>query len=209
MEQRIAGSEADIEQEIQEKGLNAPRLTPADIDAAIVSETFTVLPSGKAMVCELTLRNGFTVRGESACVSKENFDTELGQKISRQNARNKVRILEGYLLQERVYIAEMELDSSVYNNSRTEDYCRNVGQENSIEAKYLLTQEQARIVCQATKSALGAINASAGNKNSPTEEIRMFCLREAIVVGGIEVKIAAAKQLEHYVMTGEVPEKAV
>ena len=104
MEKRIAGSEADIEQEIQEKGLNAPRLTPADIDAAIVSETFTVLPSGKAMVCELTLRNGFTVRGESACVSKENFDEGIGQKISRENARNKVWELEGYLLQERVYL---------------------------------------------------------------------------------------------------------
>ena len=104
MEKRIAGSEADIEQEIQEKGLNAPRLTPADIDAAIVSETFTVLPSGKAMVCELTLRNGFTVRGESAGVSKEHFDEGIGQKISRENARNKVWELEGYLLQERVYL---------------------------------------------------------------------------------------------------------
>jgi len=79
-----------IEQEIQAKGLNAPRLTPADIDTAIIGETFTVLPSGKVMVCELTLRNGFTVRGESATVSKTNFDHEIGQRISRDNARNKV-----------------------------------------------------------------------------------------------------------------------
>ena len=104
MEKRITGSETDIEREIQEKGLNAPRLTPADIDAAIVSVTFTVLPSGKAMVCELTLRNGFTVRGESACVSKENFNAEIGQKIAHENARNKVWALEGYLLQERLYL---------------------------------------------------------------------------------------------------------
>lgn len=95
-------SEQAIEQEIQEKGLNAPRLTPADIDAAIVGETFTVLPSGKVMVCELTLRNGFTVRGEAATVSKDNFNEEIGKKISRENARNKVWELEGYLLQEKL-----------------------------------------------------------------------------------------------------------
>ena len=92
-------SEQEIEQEIQAKGLNAPRLTPADIDKVIIGETFTVLPSGKAMVCELTLTSGFTVRGESACVSKANFNEEIGQKISREDARNKVWQLEGYRLQ--------------------------------------------------------------------------------------------------------------
>jgi len=92
-------SEQEIEKEINNKGLNAPRLRPSDIDAVIIGETFTKLPSGKAMVCELTLASGFTVRGESACVSKENFDEEIGQKISKENARNKVWELEGYRLQ--------------------------------------------------------------------------------------------------------------
>ena len=96
-------SEKEIEAEIVEKKLTAPRLCPDDIDAAIVSETFTVLPSGKAMVCELILRNGFSVRGESACVSKDNFNEEIGKKISRDDARNKVWMLEGYLLQENIY----------------------------------------------------------------------------------------------------------
>ena len=99
-------NEQQIEKEIQDKGLNAPRLCPADIDAAIVSETFTVLPSGKAMVCELILRNGFSVRGESACVSKENFNEEIGRKISYEDARNKVWMLEGYALQERLFPRE-------------------------------------------------------------------------------------------------------
>lgn len=93
-------SEQAIENEIQAKGLKAPRLCPADIDRVITGETFTVLPSGKVMVCELTLRNGFAVRGEAATVSKENFNTEIGEKISRENARNKVWELEGYLLQQ-------------------------------------------------------------------------------------------------------------
>lgn len=90
---------------IQERGLNAPRLSPDKIDAVIVGETFTTLPSGKVMVCELTLKNGFTVRGEAAVVSKENFNEQVGQKVSRENARNKVWELEGYLLQQNLYLA--------------------------------------------------------------------------------------------------------
>lgn len=101
-------SEQEIEKEINEKGLNAPRLTPSMIDDVIISETFTTLPSRKAMVCELTLINGFTVRGESACVSKDNFDQEIGEKISRENARNKIWELEGYLLQQKVFNMEGE-----------------------------------------------------------------------------------------------------
>lgn len=100
-------NDQSIEQDIQAKGLNAPRLTPASIDAVIVDETFTNLPSGKVMVCELTLRNGFTVRGEAATVSKANFDEEIGQRISRENARSKVWEMEGYLLQEQLYRGEL------------------------------------------------------------------------------------------------------
>lgn len=91
-----------LEQELQDKGLDAPRLTPEDIDAVIVDETYTMLPGGKRMVCELTLENGFTVRGESACVSKENFDEDIGKRVSREDARNKVWGFEAYLLQESI-----------------------------------------------------------------------------------------------------------
>ena len=93
-------SEEQIEKEIQNKGLNAPRLTPDAVDAKIKGTTFTNLPSGKCVVCELTLQNGFTVRGESACVSPANFDQEIGNKIALKNAREKIWQLEGYLLQE-------------------------------------------------------------------------------------------------------------
>lgn len=96
-------NEQQLEQEIQAKGLNAPRLTPESIDAVIDTATFTVLPSGKVMVCELRLVNGFTVRGESATVSKENFNLEIGESISYKNAREKIWELEGYLLQQRIY----------------------------------------------------------------------------------------------------------
>lgn len=91
-------SEQQIEKEIQQKGLTAPRITPADIDAAIVSEQYHVFHGTTFTVCLLTLRNGYTVCGESACASPENFNAEIGRKIARENARNKIWALEGYLL---------------------------------------------------------------------------------------------------------------
>jgi hypothetical protein len=95
-------SEQAIENEIQGKGLNAPRLTPADIDAVIASEQYHVFDGTTLTVCCLRLRNGFTVTGESASASSENFDAEIGRKIARQIARQKIWALEGYLLKERL-----------------------------------------------------------------------------------------------------------
>lgn len=94
-------SETETEDAIKAKGLNAPRLSPTDVDAAIRSETFTRLPSGKCLVCEITLQNGFTVRGEASVVRPENFDQEIGEKISRDDARKKIWPLLAYLLQEK------------------------------------------------------------------------------------------------------------
>ena len=95
-------SEAEIEEGIQRKGLTAARLTPEHIDRVIVSERYHVFPGTTFTVCLLTLTNGYTVLGESACVSPQNFDAEIGRKIARENARNKIWQLEGYLLREQV-----------------------------------------------------------------------------------------------------------
>ncbi len=116
-----------IEQEIQAKGLTAPRITPADIEASIASEHyFTALDGrfggGKSVYhgdgklaagahqalslltfCVLALKNGFTVTGEDACASPENFDAELGRKIARENAKQKIWALEGYTLRNKLF----------------------------------------------------------------------------------------------------------
>ena len=94
--------ESAIEAEIQAKGLNAPRLSPALIDAQIVAEDYYVFPGTTLTVCALTLRNGFNVTGESAAASPENFDRDIGRKIARDNARNKIWALEGYALRNRL-----------------------------------------------------------------------------------------------------------
>lgn len=112
-----------IEQEIQAKGLTAPRITPADIKDNIVSEHYftaghgvigatglgvDVIHEGNPecldllTFCVLVLRNGFTVTGESACASPENFDAEVGRRIARQNAEQKIWPLMGYHLKQKL-----------------------------------------------------------------------------------------------------------
>ena len=103
-----ASGEQALEQEIQDKGLNAPRLTPQLIDAAIKSEAYHVFEGTQLTVCVLTLQNGFTVTGESACVSPANFDKEIGEKVARAQARDKIWTLEGYLLKQRLFEQQAE-----------------------------------------------------------------------------------------------------
>lgn len=97
-------NDQEIEQEIQDKDLNAPRLTPQLIESAIKDEDYHIFPGTQLTVCCLTLSNGFNVTGESACASPENFDVEIGRKIARENARNKIWMLEGYLLKEKLAV---------------------------------------------------------------------------------------------------------
>jgi hypothetical protein len=107
-EEKPVNNEKEIEQEIQDRGLNAPRLRPEDIDRVILAHSYTILPGGRTMICELTLANGFTVRGESSVVSAENFDEEIGKRISWANAREKIWQLEAYLLKQRLHDKHME-----------------------------------------------------------------------------------------------------
>ena len=126
----MSKSEQQIEQEIQSKNLNAPRLTPDHIDSKIKAVEYILprdvckrdngvevfdapLPLQTLTFCILTLENGFTVTGESACASPENFDAEIGKKIAFQNAREKIWQLEGYLLKERLYQQPQVIDGEL------------------------------------------------------------------------------------------------
>jgi len=90
----------DNECEIIKKGLTAPRITPERIEEVIKSEEYHIFENSQSTVCLLTLNNGYSVIGESACASPENFNKELGEKIARESAKNKIWALEGYLLKE-------------------------------------------------------------------------------------------------------------
>ena len=94
-------TETDLEHAIKNAGADiAPRITPAHIDACIVGEAYHVFFNTTLTVCCLKLKNGFTVTGESACASPENFNVQIGRDIARKNAREKIWALEGYLLRD-------------------------------------------------------------------------------------------------------------
>jgi hypothetical protein len=75
------------------------RVTKADLEAAIVAVDY--LYHGVLTICVLTLRNGFNVTGESACVDPTNYNREIGDSIAYRNAFDKIWLLEGYALAER------------------------------------------------------------------------------------------------------------
>lgn len=92
---------AEIEAEIKAKGLTAPRVTKESIEAKISSILYeTIPPDNIFTICAIQMRNGFTVIGESACASPENYDKEIGRRIAYNNAFSKLWALEGYLLKE-------------------------------------------------------------------------------------------------------------
>lgn len=112
-------TEPTIEQEIQAKANNAPRVTPADIEAEIQSIWYIngatgVLPDDYQppvpaehplrllTICVLVMRNGFTVTGESAVASPANFNAEIGRRIARENAVSKIWPLLGFRLRDKL-----------------------------------------------------------------------------------------------------------
>lgn len=127
----MSATEVALEQDLQARGLNAPRLTPDLIEAMIISETYvtivepdtngndaivhdtkflpgvydvgTVYDSLKCLtICVLVLHNGFSIVGKSACASPANFNAEVGRTIARENARRQIWELEGYALKTRL-----------------------------------------------------------------------------------------------------------
>lgn len=116
-------NEQQTEQMIKDKGKTAPRVTPDAIDANIASvHYFTAYGGAKygritrdepkdsqtlklLTFCVIVLQNGFTVTGESACASPENFDAEIGRKIAYENARAKIWPLMGYHLKQQLHEA--------------------------------------------------------------------------------------------------------
>ena len=91
-------TEQEIEQEIQDKNLNAPRLTPDNIDSTIKNTEYFRVTNTTTTVCAMTLKNNYVVIGKSAAVSMENFDEELGKKIAFGDARDQIWALEGYYM---------------------------------------------------------------------------------------------------------------
>lgn len=102
-------NDQQIEQEIQAKGLTAPRITPEHIDALMARVVYIggrVGDTTSSIVHAFLDGKFLLASGHSACVSAENFDAELGAKMARSQACTKARehlwLLEGYALSKRL-----------------------------------------------------------------------------------------------------------
>ena len=117
----------DLEKEIVEKGLTAPRVSLNDLLANIEEIHFFTAEDATHLsrvnskhdvqqkvpdchqslklltFCVIVTKNGFTVTGESACASPENFNAEMGRKIAKEQALNKLWPLMGYALKEKLH----------------------------------------------------------------------------------------------------------
>lgn len=100
-------NDLEIEQKLQLKGLNAPRVTPEAIVANIDNIEIVKYISKSGQVLRwavITMKNGFSVTGKpSASVSPENDDEEIGERIAVDNARSEIWPLMGYALKELLY----------------------------------------------------------------------------------------------------------
>ena len=81
------------------------KVTVSDMQAKVKSSTYTRLPDSTTTVCQITLENGYTLIGTSACVDPANFNQALGEKYAYEKAFNQLWDLEGYLLKQRRYEA--------------------------------------------------------------------------------------------------------
>ena len=99
-------SDHSIEQEIVAKGLTAPRVTPADIEANIADIEFVRFVSKTGQVLRwavITTRNGFAVVGKPSCaVSSANDNAEIGEKVALDNSKEELWPLMGYALKNKL-----------------------------------------------------------------------------------------------------------
>lgn len=84
----------------------APRVTKEQIDKRIAATTFTRIAE-TVTICQIVLDNGYSVRGESACVNPANYNQEIGERFAHDNAYNKLWPLFGFLLAEDNFRAAM------------------------------------------------------------------------------------------------------
>lgn len=127
-------NDQQVEDEIQAKGLTAPRVTIEEVKQAIAAEYYFTALQGARMegldyldkmgqvqqppplhlalglltFCVLILDNGIKVVGDASCVSAENYDERLGRKIARDNAVSKVWQLLGMRLADKLKASDLD-----------------------------------------------------------------------------------------------------
>ena len=116
MEPEPTPSSLEVSDQAAARVAVAPRVTLADIEAAIAARyDFTadqavgaapvVDPLKLLSICILVLQNGFTVIGKSAPASPENFNAEVGRKLAYEDAVRQLWPPLGFNLRQKLHDA--------------------------------------------------------------------------------------------------------
>lgn len=108
--------DSDIQDQIEKKGLNGPRIKPSDVVDQI--NKIQWVQEGVLTICIITMQNGFIVTGESACADPDNFDETVGKEVAKRNAMNKIWPLLGYALREKLFREDIHYDPGELNAPR-------------------------------------------------------------------------------------------
>lgn len=77
------------------------RITKGFLESEITNVEYQRL-SGTITHCTITVKNGFTFTGESACVDPNNYDQAIGEKIAYDNAFEKMWMPYGFALKQKL-----------------------------------------------------------------------------------------------------------
>lgn len=83
--------------------MSSYKVTLEMVEEEVVQTEYVILPDGKTTICLLTMRNGYTIRGESSCVDPANFKKEDGEKYALERAMDKIWPLLGFRMQDKMH----------------------------------------------------------------------------------------------------------
>ena len=81
-----------------------PRVKPEDLEAQVKDVSF--FNDGTLTICVITTHNGFKLVGESACAHPDLYNEEIGQRLARAQALQKLWPLLGYQLRNELFVRE-------------------------------------------------------------------------------------------------------
>lgn len=99
---------------------DGPKVVYRDLIDMIESETFTLLPNTTTTICNLKLKNGYSVQGMSACVDPANYRENVGEFYSRKAAIEKLWPLAGFALAERIHQEKLTKGADWLDRLRSE-----------------------------------------------------------------------------------------
>lgn len=109
-------------------------VTEESIKAKIKNVSYHVFEGTTLTHCTITLENGYTVTGESACVRPENFNKATGEEWAFKDAFKHLWKLEGYLLKQRLFEGD-ELGAGLASS--------NIKRDNSLTLSQMILEHDA------------------------------------------------------------------